>query len=468
MKLVRALLLRLFRQIMRIYFREIEVVGAPAASTARRLFAANHVNGLVDPLLVLTTTGCPIAPVAKAALWKIPGLGLLLAAAQAVPVVRRQDDPNKAAGANEEVFQRLAGHLVGGGNILIFPEGISHSEPHVMPLRSGAGRMLTEAHQRGVRGLSFQAVGLEFEARGTFRSRVLVVYGPVRSVDELGLSGDALAGAITDGLRVDLPELVVEGRSWPERLLIARVAELLSHDAGDRSLAGWNSVGRRVEAAHRSLRPEDAALYDAVASAVNGYYAQLSAAGLTDADVLEGAASRRALRGLGLLVLAPLALLGALLYVVPYQIPKLAPYIAKEEGDVVSTYKLGLGLVAFPAWAAALVVASLIALPWPEGLAAGLLSLGAPFAALPWLDEIDRVRSMTAEAVRADEAPVDERALQGLRREAIAAISRARQRLEPGVVAPSLAARNFGAHGEHAPRAGARRARHLRRFALAV
>ncbi|MDB4997517.1 MAG: Acyltransferase domain protein [Myxococcaceae bacterium] len=207
--MTRTFLRWLFRRVVQIYFREIEIVGElPDASVGGRIFAANHVNGLVDPILVLTTSPCVVSPIGKAPLWKIPVLRWLLDAVDAVPIVRRRDDPGKTSAANDEVFAKVAAHLGKGGNILIFPEGTSHNEPHLVPLRSGAGRMLAKAHEGGARGLTFQSVGLEFEARDIFRSRTLVVYGPVRSVDALAAGSlasdvDALAAAITAAWEVD-------------------------------------------------------------------------------------------------------------------------------------------------------------------------------------------------------------------------------------------------------------------------
>ena len=236
-------LIRLFRRVVSLYFREVEVVGeVPSADVKGRIFGANHFNGLVDPILVLTNAPCPMSPVAKATLWKVPVLASLLRSVGAVPVARRKDDPDKPAEANEAVFARVAAHLAGGGNILIFPEGVSHDEPRLVRLRSGAGRMLARAHDEGARGLTYQAVGLEFDARDVFRSRALVVYGPVRSVDEHGCGGDELARAVTDRLAGDLSELVVEGQTWDERLLIARVAELYANRAGRRSMSGLNAA----------------------------------------------------------------------------------------------------------------------------------------------------------------------------------------------------------------------------------
>ncbi len=426
LRLLRWVLLFFFRQVVRVYFRKVEVQNAPARSVERRLFGANHVNGIIDPMLVMTATWCRIAPLAKAPLWKIPGLNLLLRAAEAVPVVRRQDEPGKGEGSNEELFRAVARHLESGANVLIFPEGISHNEPHVVRLKTGAGRMLVGARKQGVQGLTFQAVGLEFDERETFRSRALVLFGPVRSVDELAAAGGDLVEAITEQLRDDLTELVVEGATWEERELIARVAELLAHESGDRTLAGWNSIGRRVEAARKALHGEHGPLYDAIHEAVSGYYEGLEAARLSDDQLVSGQGDEgaQAMRRLALLLLLPLAVAGAALFWLPYQIPKLSTRLAKGETDVVSTYKVGLGLVVFPAWTALLALLTLALAPSPWGIP-GALAVGAlPFAVLPWLDEVDRLQGEGRGGVEVEPPPEEE--LRRRRERALAAINRAR------------------------------------------
>ena len=122
---------------------------------------------------MLTDAACEISPIAKSTLWTIPGLRWLLDRAGAVPIVRRKDSPDKDASANDATFDKIAAHLAGGGNILIFPEGTSHSEPHLAPLRTGAARMLIAAEASGGEPPTFQAVALEFDARDDFRSRCL-------------------------------------------------------------------------------------------------------------------------------------------------------------------------------------------------------------------------------------------------------------------------------------------------------
>ncbi len=404
--MLRPLLLRFFRALIGVYFRDIEAVGVPAAGTRGRLFAANHVNGLIDPILVVTRAPFPISPIAKAPLFKVPVLRALLRVADAVPVNRKQD----GGGDNEAVFDRVAEHFARGGNLLIFPEGVSHNEPQLVPIKTGPARMLARAYERGARGLTFQAIALEFDARDTFRSRALLVFGPVRAVDEA--NGDV--AQITETLRSDLEDLVIGAGTWAERRLIVRVAELLAHDEGDRSLATWSSIGRQVVAAKRALG--DPARYRAVDEAVTGYYELLERTGVHEDHVVAAVPRPPGawLRALLLVAILPLALAGYALYAIPYQLPKLATRLAGREQDVVSTYKLGLGIAAYAVWMGALLTAALVWAPW-----LAVVVIASPIAALIWLD---RSELLTARVL----ARRNEAALRTARAAAVEAIARAR------------------------------------------
>jgi 1-acyl-sn-glycerol-3-phosphate acyltransferase len=401
---LRAALVWFFRRVIGVYFRDIEVTGnLPAPDTGGRVFVSNHTNALVDPVLVLTTAPCQISPVAKSTLWSIPGLRWVLDQAGAVPIVRRRDDPTKQAGSNEEVFDKVAGALAGGSNILIFPEGTSHNEPRLIELKTGAARMLARAKARGARGLTFQAVALEFDERDTFRSRSLLVYGPVRSVDAIGLEGDALVAAITERIREDLAELLVEGATWDERLTIARVAEMLTNDDGDRSLGRWNSIGRQVEAARKALREGNEAAVSAIAEAVGRYYARLEEEGLADEQLASSGdpGAVNTLADAALWLSLPLAAAGAVIYAAPYQLTRaLSGRIAKED-DELSTYKIAVGLAAYPIWAMVVAGAGFAILPPPVSIGFAAVVVTSPFAALAWHDAAPRVRRAVRFATRA-------------------------------------------------------------------
>ena len=418
---VRAGLLFVFRRVVAIYFRDVEIAGdVPRRETGGRVFAANHVNALVDPILVLTQAPCPISPVAKSTLWKIPGLTWLLDAADAVPIVRKRDDPTKTAKDNDAIFERVGAHLANHGNILIFPEGTSHNEPRLLALKSGAGRMLARAKDDGGTGLTFQAVALEFDAREVFRSRTLVLFGPVRSVDDVSAAapGVELAQAITEKIRDDLSELLVEGSTWEERILLVRAAEMFANGdpaeppaARRTSLAQMNELGRRIEEARRVLHASAPEVVGDLETRVASYWTALDDAGANDELVVRVArrsrsaaagdevgvepsvSVERAAWGALRLLALPLAMIGMVLYWLPYQLPRAITRRLHGDPDVTSTYKLGIGLLVHPLWAAITIAVAFLTLdPALATLATGVV-LTSPFAALPWLDRWDRLAS---------------------------------------------------------------------------
>ena len=414
---MRDALVSTFRRLIRLYFRRIERAGEPPGPETRgRVFVSNHHNALIDPILVLTDAACEISPIAKSTLWDIPGLAWLLDRAGAVPIVRRKDAPDKDASANEAMFAKIASHLADGGNILIFPEGTSHSEPHLAPLRTGAARMLIAADKAARTPPTFQAVALEFDDREQFRSRCLVLWGPVRKLADVAGQGEDRVRTITAQMEADLGELLVEGETHDDRRLIARIAEILAHDApdSDGSLAAWNSIGRQVEVAGRTLREADPALVARIREHVAAYYAELDRLGRRDRQ--PDRPKRSALRRLAL---APLAISGIALYALPYFVPRM---IARShDPDAVSTVKLGAALVVYPVWMAGLVGISLVVLPPPLSLGAAAVAIASPFAALTWLDEYWERQS--------DVSPNELAQLARLRISARTAIDEARSRL---------------------------------------
>jgi 1-acyl-sn-glycerol-3-phosphate acyltransferase len=412
---VREALVATFRRLIRLYFRRIERVGEPPGQGTRgRVFVSNHHNALIDPILVLTDAACEISPIAKSTLWDIPGLAWLLDRAGAVPIVRRKDTPDKDTSSNEAMFAKIASHLADGGNILIFPEGTSHSEPHLAPLRTGAARMLMAAGTAARTPPTFQAVALEFDDKDRFRSRCLVLWGPVRQLADVPGDGEDRVKAITAQMQADLEELLVEADTHEDRRLIARIAEMLAHDAGDSSLSASNELGRKIELAGKALREADPALVAQIRDHVDAYYAELERLGRRDGQPDRAHTSR-----LSRLALAPLAISGFALYSIPYFIPR---FVARSsDPDAVSTVKLATALVVYPLWMAGLVGLSFVVIPPPLSLGAAAIAIASPFAALRWLDEYwERDREISD----------DERAqLARLRIAARTAIDEARARL---------------------------------------
>lgn len=114
----------------------------------------------------------------------------------------------------------------------------------------------------------------------------------------------------------------------------------------------------------------------------------------------------------------PLALIGAVLWAIPYRVPRLVASRATE-ADVVSTFKLATGLVVFPVWAVFIVTVAFL-LGRPIGAAVLAATILTPLPTLWWVDAFEdgllRPRKTSA-------------ALRVLRDEALGAIARARAKL---------------------------------------
>ena len=152
----------------RIYYR-IRVEGEAPPQTGPVLFVANHPNSLIDPVLVAAAADRPLRFLAKAPLFEERLVGPLMRATGSIPVYRRQDDPD-LMDRNASVFEAVHAAIADGAAVGIFPEGLSHSEPSLGRLRTGAARIaLGAADQadtvvgRGARG---DGGGAEGRVRG--------------------------------------------------------------------------------------------------------------------------------------------------------------------------------------------------------------------------------------------------------------------------------------------------------------
>ena len=136
--MVRRLLTVGLRFAVQLFFRRIEVVGQdrvpPAGPT---IFAINHPNGLVDPAMVLCFTTRPVSFLGKAPLFAMPLIGWFARALDSIPVYRRHDAGSDPA-QNRETFAKARALLERGGILAIAPEGTSHSDPKLRPIKTGA------------------------------------------------------------------------------------------------------------------------------------------------------------------------------------------------------------------------------------------------------------------------------------------------------------------------------------------
>ncbi|HEU4642824.1 MAG TPA: lysophospholipid acyltransferase family protein [Gemmatimonadaceae bacterium] len=257
---------------LRWFYRDVEIVGldrVPAHGPV--LLAVNHPNAVVDAMTVIDAVPRRVTLTAKATLFDNPLVGAALRAIGAVPLRRASDEARREPRAaldparNRASFEALVGALGRGAAVLFFPEGKSHSEPALAPLRTGLARVALEARDaHGVRGITIVPIGLVFEEKWRPRTRIVVQAGEPLLLDAwVTPPGDGAVETLTREVDARLRAMTLNFASAEDAARVIGAARLLAGAADEarpvrvpaHSLVLEVELVRRIERARRLLRP---------------------------------------------------------------------------------------------------------------------------------------------------------------------------------------------------------------------
>lgn len=389
---------------LRAWFREIEVDGLPnVPAEGPLLVIANHHNSMIDPFLVIAAVERPVSFIAKAPLFRIPGLGSILRALLCIPAHRSQD-PGYAKEKNEGLYGAACALLERGGAIGICPEGKTHEDPTLAEFKHGAAKIAFEAEQRRP-GVRVQLVGIHFEETRGFRGKALLQFGPPVTLDtyrELHARDPrAAVGALTADLHARLSEMLL----LAEDEETVQLADLLERMASiDREappdLKEVFDRKKRFLERYGELRRTAPLEVEQLREGLRHYRRTLDLLGVRDDQVVQDYRAGRtlgyALRNtLGLLAGLPFVALGILCNIVPYLLCWSLSRLFTKTRDLQAGVSFTLAVAFFPAaWAALGYVAwRLAGVPAAAAALAAAPVTGA--IALAWMDRWHRVLQQT-------------------------------------------------------------------------
>ncbi len=362
-KCLEVALIPFVRILLQVFVRQIEIIGEQKIpDDAPVIYTPNHINSIVDGLLARVFLPRDPRALASATLWGVTAIRPLLVAVNAIPVYRQQDSSDPAYVAkNQDMFSSCYDALAEKACIVLFPEGLSHSESELQPLKTGAARIALGAEQRdGPLGIRIIPVGLNFDAKQKFRSRVLLSIGdPIDPLDGLACADPAdrdavehIMGRIEDGIK----SVTVNYPSWEEANIMGRAADIYGsrqvEDSQETSLADEFSVKKQLADAYVTMKDRYPRRVERIVEAVNAYDRLLNVLSIQHEHVIQEYPKLLqaifSLRKLSLfLIRLPLALLGVFLNGAPYFLTKMSSRI-KVRADRASTAKLVAGLILYP------------------------------------------------------------------------------------------------------------------------
>ncbi|MFL5382588.1 MAG: 1-acyl-sn-glycerol-3-phosphate acyltransferase [Longimicrobiaceae bacterium] len=392
------------RNALKIFYR-LTLAGERVPARGPVLLVANHPNSLVDPAMVAAVARRPVRFLAKAPLFAMPGIGVLVKGAGAIPVYRAQDNAGPTD-QNQDTFRAVWAALAEGAAVGIFPEGTSHSAPSLVPLKTGAARIALGAAARTGGAFPILPVGLSFRDKAIFRSAALAVVGDSVEWDDLAHAGPddrEVVRALTARIDEALRDVTVNLERWEDEELVHAAeaiyaAELPVDDAPDAR------VTRLVEATEglARVRAEGRAEWRRVAREVAGHARILGVLGITPAqlhgsprvDVAAGWTLRQLLFfGVG----APVAALGIAVYWIPYRLTGVLEQWRVKHQDVRATFKVLVGGVLHLLWTIAIAAA----VGWRFGVGPALCVLvGLPLAGFVAIHVTEQWKRSVAEARR--------------------------------------------------------------------
>ena len=388
-------------RLVRLFYKGIEVHGT-IPKDGPVIFVLNHPNKVLDPVLLMAVCGRPITFLAKSTVFAHPVQRWAVSRFGALPICRPNDigkpggalDSEDMSARNEATFARCRELLRKGRPMALFPEGVSHDAPQLLPLRSGAARIaLTTAEAADWKSdVVVLPVGIWYERMTRFRTRAALSVGEVHGVD-------AYQRQYADDAREAVRDLTVEiKRGLDKNVLQAESARLLRAVP---ILAAWTAPKERAKdlawqlnwssrllSAYNSLSMRDPERVEKIKKLANQYGSLLQAAGVSDPWKLElplitwQHLMRRAL-WLSLLLLP--AIIGTVLSWLPYRLSGIVTRrVLPHDRTQVGTMKLLSGTALMIIWwvIAAIIVSIGIGFAWGVGLL--LAAPACTYAVLRW------------------------------------------------------------------------------------
>ena len=402
---IRRIIVAVVRLALRIYFQRIEVTGVEHVPlNTPVIFVLNHPNALVDPVFLLCLAPRPVSFLAKAPLFRMPIIGYLVKELDSLPVYRRQDEGEDVT-KNQETFIAARKLLARGGTIGICPEGMSHDDPGLKPIKTGAARISLAAVSTGeVRDLKIVPAGLYYTSKTRFRSDALVYFGNPIDVEPVPLEPDGtppreavrrLSSQIENALRA----VILDAKHEEELQTTARAERIFSSASNNgeaESLKDELRLQQRFIQAYPVLLEHHPDRLRRLETRMTRFEEELNQAGVDPEELSPPGSKSRVFAAivrrsiLFLLMLGP-AMIGAAAHYLAYKLGGfLATRFSRDSDDVISTIKIISAMLLFPLTWIVLTVLAYVFSGWVLALLVLVVVPFCGYLAIVFFEELDK------------------------------------------------------------------------------
>lgn len=170
---------------IRVYYR-VDYIGLEQVPTGKPIvFAPNHVNAFMDPILIGMTVKQQVRYFARGDVFKGAFAKWVLNELNISPVYRIQEGYSEVK-KNDQTFEECRQLLLSNKTILMFPEGLCIQERRLRPLKKGLARIVfqTAASNDFQNDILVVPIGINYSSAKHFRSKAVVHFGNPISIAE--------------------------------------------------------------------------------------------------------------------------------------------------------------------------------------------------------------------------------------------------------------------------------------------
>jgi 1-acyl-sn-glycerol-3-phosphate acyltransferase len=361
---------------LRLFYRRVYVTGLEnIADKGPAIIMPNHNSSLMDAALLGILIKRPLYFFARGDVFVNAFVERLLARFHMLPV-HPHDGGRKTLGDNNAAFSRAEKILLDGGIIIFFPEGVSHTDKQLKPLRKGVFRLAfnTAAKRNFEMNIPLIPAGVTYSNPFCWRSEVMVHLGAPMQLADYVESFKSNASAtllqLSKVAYLDMEQQVPNIKNAEWNALTNNAVEIVMNDF-DYQTSSWRQATRnrldKEKGVYGRISLLDERSRRQLETSVDKYRQLLGQYGLEDASL----SKKFSFQFIDLLLLI-LSLLffpaGYLLNAVPVFIAKRIAVTKVTRDDFFSWILVTTATVTYLLWYLLIVVIGLC-IWWPAGLA---------------------------------------------------------------------------------------------------
>jgi len=364
---------------MRTYFKKYEMSNFDQLpSNSGLLFAANHQNAFLDPIVLAGHLKKPVYFLTRADIFKKKIANKILRKVHMLPIFRQRDGVNTAE-KNKTTFDQCYDILNNKEHVLIFPEGNHNYKKHLRtPLKKGISRIALGAAEKYNFDIPILIVpmGLDYSNHFNMNSEMLMNFGDPIDVSiyykDYQENPTETINQLTKDIASKLKDLVLDIQDEENYINIYNVLHQFPIQSKNKSLLKKVNFQKEILERINKLKSENSSLFSTFISNIETLFNITNKYKLRPYLFTKEEQSKLSNNILTstilLVILSPLHLIGLISNYIPYKIPVWFVNSKVKDVHFHSSLKMVLGVVCFGFYWGILTLLILLLFGWKIGL----------------------------------------------------------------------------------------------------